>query len=386
MKIGKKSAPFLLSFLLLFQLWESVPAKAQDISEYEKRLAEITTQIESIKKKIKDEERKKTSMLSQLSQIGFQKKLIKNEIILNQTKLRKANQDLSALEKKIPSIEKKLDEEKQATEKILVTLYKLGKIDYFELMLKVKNAADFLIENKHLTLIARHQEKKISDYLDTLHELNESLSEAEKKKKEINALVLSSEQKNQELTAQEKKYRSFINKINSNKETYQLTIKELQERSEQLQHLMEKILKSPSSFPVNLTPMYEKKGSLPWPIQGKVITSFGLKRHPKFNTITKNNGIEISPQENSVVKCIHPGIVVYTDYFQGYGNLIIIDHGMSYYSLYGHCSNFVVAKGDAVRTGQPIAIVGDTSSLSGKSLYFEVRYKTKPLDPLKWLK
>jgi murein hydrolase activator len=386
MKIGKKSAPFLLGFLLLFQLWESVPAKAQDISEYEKRLAEITTQIESIKKKIKDEERKKTSMLSQLSQIGFQKKLIKNEIILNQTKLRKANQDLSALEKKIPSIEKKLDAEKHATEKILVTLYKLGKIDYFELMLKVKNAADFLIENKHLTLIARHQEKKISDYLDTLHELNESLSEAEKKKKEINALVLSSEQKNQELTAQEKKYRSFINKINSNKETYQLTIKELQERSEQLQNLMEKILKSPSSFPVNLTPMYEKKGSLPWPIQGKVITSFGLKRHPKFNTITKNNGIEISPQENSVVKCIHPGIVVYTDYFQGYGNLIIIDHGMSYYSLYGHCSNFVVAKGDAVHTGQPIAIVGDTSSLSGKSLYFEVRYKTKPLDPLKWLK
>ncbi len=386
MKKGVKSTSFLLAFLLFFWLLRAVPARAQDISEYEKRLAEITTQIESIKKKIKDEERRKSSMLSQLSQIGFQKKLLRNEIILNQTKLRKSNQELSALEKKIPSIQKKLETEKLAIEKILETLYKLGKIDYFELMLKVKNAADFLIENKHLTLIAKHQEKKISEYLDTLDELNESLAEAEKKKKDIKALVLSSEQKNRELIAQEKNYRSLINKINSSKESYQKTINELQERSEQLQNLMEKILKNPSSFPVNLSPMYEKRGSLPWPIQGKVISSFGIKRHPKFNTITKNNGIEISPGKNSVVKCIHPGIVVYTDYFQGYGNLIIIDHGMSYYSLYGHCSNFVVAKGDAVNSGQPIAIAGDTSSLSGKSLYFEVRYKTKPLDPLKWLK
>ncbi|MCD6517008.1 MAG: peptidoglycan DD-metalloendopeptidase family protein [Candidatus Aminicenantes bacterium] len=386
MKTGKKSTLFLFAFLLFFWLSRAAPVRAQDISEYEKRLAEITKQIETIKKKISEGQRKKSSILSQLSQIGFQKKLLKNEIILNQTKLKKANQELSVLEKKIPSIQKKLEEEKQAVEKILVALYKLGKIDYFELMLKVNDAAGFLIENKHLTLIARHQEKKISEYLYTLDELNESLSEAEKKKKEIKALVLSSEQKNQELISQEKRYTSLINRINSNKESYQKTIKELQERSEQLQNLMEKILKNPSSIPVNLIPMYEKKGSLPWPIQGKVISSFGLKRHPKFNTITKNNGIEISPGGNSVVKCIHPGIVVYTDYFQGYGNLIIIDHGMSYYSLYGHCSSFIVSKGDAVNSGQPIAIVGDTSSLSGKSLYFEVRYKTKPLDPLKWLK
>jgi septal ring factor EnvC (AmiA/AmiB activator) len=385
MKKKKKNIPFLLAFLLFFWLLRAAPIRAQDISEYEKRLAEITTQIETIKKKIMEGERKKSSMLSQLSQIGFQRKLLENEIILNQTKLKKANQELSALEKKIPSIQKKLESEKQAIEKILVTLYKLGKIDYFELMLKVNDAADFLTENKHLTLIARQQERKISEYLDTLDELNESLSEAEKKKKEIKALVLSSEQKNHELIAQEKKYSSLINKINSHKESYQKTINELQERSEQLQNLMEKILRNPSSFPVNLTPLYEKKGSLPWPLQGKVISSFGLKRHPKFNTITKNNGIELSPGTNSVIKCIHPGIVVYTDYFQGYGNLIIIDHGMSYYSLYGHCSNFIVSKGDAVNSGQPLAIVGETSSLSGKSLYFEIRYKTKPLDPLKWL-
>jgi septal ring factor EnvC (AmiA/AmiB activator) len=99
-----------------------------------------------------------------------------------------------------------------------------------------------------------------------------------------------------------------------------------------------------------------------------------------------NNGIEISAEKDTPVKAIHDGFVVYCDYFRGYGNLIIIDHGLAYYSLYGHCSDFLVEKGDIVRTGQPIALVGDSDSLVGPALYFELRFKTKPLNPLKWLK
>ena len=65
---------------------------------------------------------------------------------------------------------------------------------------------------------------------------------------------------------------------------------------------------------------------------------------------------------------------------------LIIDHGMSYYSLYGHCADFLVNKGDPVKGEQPIAMVGDIGSLKGATLYFEIRYKTKPLNPLQWLK
>ncbi len=372
---------FLVSILLAHS-----PASAQDLTEYEKRLAKINAQIKSLKKKIQESEKQKSSILSQLSQINFQKKLIQNELQLNQTKLEKANQELKALKKKIPSLQEKLEEEKQTIAKILVTLYKHGKINYLELMLKVKNAANLLTESKHLALLAKHQEQIISQYFQTMEELNQSLSQAEKKKNEINALVLNSTQKNQELIAQEKRYRSLIRKINTSKESYQKTLDELQERAEQLKGLMEKLIKDPTSHAFHLIPLYEQKGAIPWPLSGSVTSSYGLKRHPKFNTIIKNNGIEITPREDSIVKCIHPGIVVYSDYFQGYGNLIIIDHGMSYYSLYGHLSNFFVKKGDVVNPGQPIAVVGDTSSISGINLYFEIRYKTKPLDPLQWLK
>jgi septal ring factor EnvC (AmiA/AmiB activator) len=99
-----------------------------------------------------------------------------------------------------------------------------------------------------------------------------------------------------------------------------------------------------------------------------------------------NNGVEIAPpKENLAIRSVHAGKVVFADYFKGYGNLLIIDHGMTYYSLYGHCAKFLVQKGDIVKTDQPIAEAGDTGSLVGVSLYFEIRYKTKPLDPLQWL-
>ncbi len=118
-----------------------------------------------------------------------------------------------------------------------------------------------------------------------------------------------------------------------------------------------------------------------------MITSFGLQKHPRFNTITFNNGIEIVPKNNDrTIKAIHAGKVVYADTFQGYGDLIIIDHGLNYFSLYGHCAECLVTKGDWVKEGQPIAIAGDTGSLKGICLYFEIRYKTKALDPLQWLR
>jgi septal ring factor EnvC (AmiA/AmiB activator) len=87
-----------------------------------------------------------------------------------------------------------------------------------------------------------------------------------------------------------------------------------------------------------------------------------------------------------VVKTVHAGRVVYADYFEGYGYLVIIDHGLTYYTLYGHLgSEFLVKKGDYVQAGQSIGTVGEFGSLKEETLYFEIRHKTEPLNPLQWL-
>jgi septal ring factor EnvC (AmiA/AmiB activator) len=359
----------------------------QDVSEYQQRLAKISQQIEQLRLKIEEEEKKESTTLSRLGRIGFNKGLIKKEISLYAIQLEKANRELSSLDKSIPKLEAKLDEEKQSIEKILITTYKFGKFNFLQFMLQAENVGTLISENKNLTILAQYQEKIISNYMENLDQLETAEKELQTKKKEASRLIRNAEKKRKELQAQERKNKALITEIKKNKKLHLETLEELKVRAQQLLILIERLLKEEISFPIDLIPLYEKKGKLPWPIEGKVTTKFGLQRHPQFKTTTMNNGIEISPRKNYViVRSIHPGKVVYSDYFQGYGNLIIIDHGMSYYTLYGHCSDILVKKGDMVKAEQPIALVGDIGSFEGDSVYFEIRFKTKPLNPLQWLK
>jgi septal ring factor EnvC (AmiA/AmiB activator) len=127
------------------------------------------------------------------------------------------------------------------------------------------------------------------------------------------------------------------------------------------------------------------KGRLNWPIKGKVISSFGKKKSTRFDTYIVDNGIEIRPSDSDKVKAVYSGDVLFADYYKGYGNLIIIQHSRDLHSLYGHCEKFLKKKGESVTAGDIIAIVGDTGSTLGKSLYFEIRNQLKSQNPLKWL-
>jgi septal ring factor EnvC (AmiA/AmiB activator) len=386
-KMLEKSYRFIGISIILMLMISLDASGQQDVSKFQDRLTKISQQIEQLRLKIEEEEKKESTTLSQLERIGFNKGLIKKEISLYAIQLEKANRELSSLNKSIPELEAKLDEEKQSIDKILITTYKFGKFNFLQFMLQADNMGTLISENKHLTLLAQYQEKIISNYMENLDQLEAAEKELQAKKKEASRLIKNAEKKRKELQAQERKNRALITEIKKNKKLHLQTLEELKVRAQQLLILIEKLLKEKISVPINLIPLYEKKGKLPWPIEGKVTTEFGLQRHPQFKTTTMNNGIEISPRKNYViVRAIHPGKVVYSDYFQGYGNLIIVDHGMSYYSLYGHCSDILVKKGDLVKAEHPIALVGDIGSLEGDSVYFEIRFKTKPLNPLQWLK
>ena len=384
MNVSRPPVAILLAALFL------VPAVAhprQDVSEIEKRITRLNEQIRNIKAKIQEEEKKESSILSTLSRIGLTKKLIRSEMAANDALLEKTNGELKVLREDMVRRRKALEKEEQSIERTLVTLYKFGRFDFLKFALKAENTESFFTESKHLTFLARTQEIIISGYLAALVELGATEGRLEAKRKEVADLIQASEAKKRELESEEKKNRNLVAEVKLSRKSHEQALEELAESAKQLQILLRKIVEEEYTLPFAFVPLYEKKGKLPWPIQGRIITAFGLQKHPRFNTITLNNGIEIAPKkEKAIIQSVHPGRVVYADVFEGYGNLIIIDHGMAYYSLYGHCSEFLVAKGDAVKAGQPVALVGDSGSLNGECLYFELRFKTRALDPLQWLK
>jgi septal ring factor EnvC (AmiA/AmiB activator) len=128
------------------------------------------------------------------------------------------------------------------------------------------------------------------------------------------------------------------------------------------------------------------RGRLAWPADGRVVAEYGPQVNPRFGTKTFRNGIDIEAIEGSNIAAVFPGHVVYTGWFRGYGNLIIVDHGGEYYTVYAHAADIRVTEGDEVKQGQIIGTVGDTGSLQGPRLYFEVRHEGKPQDPTQWLR
>jgi len=362
-------------------------AQTQEAAEYEKRLNRIKSEIAGLRTKIADEEKKEKTMLSSLDRIGFTKSLLRNEMALLAMQLDKNRLELAAIRKNIPALQAGLDKEREALARILVILYKFGRFNLVRFILGAADLRSLLTENKNLSILAGSQERLIADYSQNLAELGQAAEALRIKEAEIQALIKTANGKKVSLDAEERKGRALVSEIQSNRKFHEQTMEELGVQARQLQDLLQKFEKQESVLPFPLVPFTEKRGKLPWPAGGKVVQLFGLQRHPRFNTVTMNNGVEIAaPESDLAVRAVHGGKVVFADYFAGYGNLMIIDHGQTYYSLYGHCAEFKVRTGDFVKAEQPIAVAGDTGSmLEIRTLYFEIRFKTKPLDPLQWL-
>ncbi len=359
----------------------------KNVADFEQRLNRINGQIKDLKSRLEAEARKESSILSSLARINLNRSLVARELAAQNVELERGRSELAAIQKNVRSLQAGIDRERGSIERTVVTLYKFGRLDFFQFLLQARDIETYASESKHLTLLARSQDEVVSGYLASLDELRAAQSALESKQRDLAEMSRAASLKRQELETEARKNTTLVRDIRQNRATYKQTLEELSESAEQLQALMNKIIAQEWVLPAAFVPLYERKGKLSWPLEGRIVTPFGFEKHPDFKTVVMNKGVEISPAKNkSLILAVHPGKVVYADYFQGYGNLLIVDHGMTYYTLYGHCSEFLAAAGDMVRSGQPVAVVGDSGSLKGECLYFEVRYKTKALDPLQWLK
>ena len=127
------------------------------------------------------------------------------------------------------------------------------------------------------------------------------------------------------------------------------------------------------------------KGLLKPPVQGKIINFFGPFKNTRYNVTNYRSGVDIRSDRGEPIHSVSGGRIMYADWFKGYGNMMIIDHGHSYCTLYAHLEEMFKQKGEAVKSGEVIATVGESGALSGPGLYFEVRHRGKPEDPQMWL-
>jgi septal ring factor EnvC (AmiA/AmiB activator) len=127
------------------------------------------------------------------------------------------------------------------------------------------------------------------------------------------------------------------------------------------------------------------RGKLPFPTEGVVEVGFGKVVNPRFNTITVQKGVDIRAAAGAPVRAVAPGKVVFAGWLRGYGNLLILDHGGGYHTLMAHLDTMKPEVGAEVQGGDEVGTVGDTGSLKGAYLYFEIRKSGQAVDPKSWL-
>jgi septal ring factor EnvC (AmiA/AmiB activator) len=187
-----------------------------------------------------------------------------------------------------------------------------------------------------------------------------------------------------------------LNKIRSNKKSLANYIDEKEAGIQQLESIIKKVLEDKARFEreerirqqqqaLKTKSFKSLKGNLPWPANGRIIAKFGRQWNPKLKTTTDNPGIDIKGQPGSEIRSIMNGVVTTITYLRGYGTTIIVDNGGGFYTVFSHLTNIQTHIDSEIRAGDVIAYMGDSGSINGAKLHFEIWGKGQKLDPEKWL-
>lgn len=357
--------------------------KKKELQRERKELGRIKSKISAEKKKITREVKREKSVLGRVRVANKKLNAYQKELLEYNKKLKDTNKKLLKIEAGLKKHRKRIRTEEDLLSKRLRAIYKEGDPSYLKVVVTASDPNDFLQRLKYITIIANYDAELISHYKSDMQILKGTKKELQKTAKNLTIYKKHIQKKKDEIFRERKKKQTLLYKIRNRKSTYEKVQNELLEASKELSTLIS-LLENSYLSDQSLT-FHERKGFLPWPVKGKVITTFGKVKNKRFQIYTFNNGIEISAPIGKNIRAIHDGEVLHSGTLKGYGLMVILGHGKDYYSLYAHLSKSFVQKGDKIKKSQTFAHSGDSDSLNGPSLYFEIRSKRIPEDPLKWL-
>lgn len=382
-----------LSILLisLFFVWDGF-VYAQDPTEHEieKLIEGEKTELERLKRKIEKQAKEISSMgkkesriLKTLENLDSKKKIRERELRIYRWNIKINKKQMEQLSRTIKLTEKRLSRQENLLGKRLRALYKEGKMFPVKVLFSARDYSDLIQKMKYLELQMSHDARIFGNYQKRLRQLREEEQKLVRAKGKLTQFENAALHKKNEIELEKGKKSGFLRKIKNKKIYFIQSRKELLKASENLNQLISRLeQKRVSGEGLSLA---DKKGHLIYPVSGKVLNRFGRVRDKRFGTHIINNGLNLRVKKGTEVYPIFQGSVLFADSLEGYGNLIIVGHGDNYHSLYGHLDKVFVQTGDHVRESQAIGLSGDTGSLVGETLYLELRYKGKPIDPVPWL-
>jgi septal ring factor EnvC (AmiA/AmiB activator) len=371
---------FLIGWMFFFgtpDLWAARTDQIdKDITQKKRDLKDIKKEINLTKEKEKEVRGKESSILGTLHLLEVELYQKEKELKQMETQLGQTQERLRQTKHQIVILSKGMEHTKEELFSRLIALYKMGRIPTEGLLLTSQSYPDLLRLDKYLRVIIDYDARLVETYRYQVVLKERYQEELVQDQFQWQRNISGIEKKKKEITKVSGEKRTLLKSIQNQKVVYQKLIGESGERAKELQTLVDKLEREKSLLAYGKSKYETLKGKLTPPVQGKVLSLFKEKGQ---------NGIEIKAPMGAEIRAVLSGKVLYADWFKGFGNIVIIDHGDHTFTVSGYCSELLKKPGDAVSQGEAIALVGSAGSLKGPCLYFEIRHHGKPQDPMEWL-
>lgn len=380
------------------------------------------TQLKDLQREAEKLEEKLKASQSELERMTQKERGVLSEVNATEQALdsarrqvREARAEMDTVQRKVEEIqqrytlfEKEIRSSEAYVAQRLVALYKLNWMGRVHLLATANSFFDFVNRKSGLERILSQDEavlEKLRGDQAALETLLEQLNASQTQKR---ASEIALNQRIASLAAEQERRGALLRKIRGEQELERAALLALRQAAQELESTIESfestvpvparvpekrpapstqlaVQAAPApSTPENLT-FESHKGLLDWPVKGKIISVFGPYTDQKSNLVNFQSGINIQAGRGEPIRAVADGYTIFANWFKGFGNMLIVDHGNHYYTVYAHLEELFKVKGDRVEKGEVIATVGDSGSLSGPALHFEVRHHGKPIDPLKWI-
>ena len=391
-----------LLFILIFAI-VSINLIAGETEDAKDNLNKIKKQINLIDKEIKKNSKVKKGLDKSLKKHEKAISATKKEIYKVKKKQKLNKKKLTKLNKKLKNLESELLKRKKLQNEILYQSYIKPKPGYLQLFLEGVNPNEVSRQINYIGFLTRAQNENILKINKTKEDINNTKKTTKKILKSATKLRKQKEKSAKKLEKKRKAKKATLNKITKKLKTQKskklklkqdekklssiiknlmlkLKAEEKKRKAEKKDITSEKKVVDIKAYKINFAKLKKK---LKLPVKGKVIYKYNSKRS---DTGTRWKGLFIKAKEGSNVKSVAAGQIIFSDWLRGFGNIIIIDHGKNYMSLYGNNESLLKQKGDYIKGGEVIALSGNSGGNKYNGLYYELRHNGKPFNPLKWTK
>lgn len=362
----------------------------QEIRQTSGVLDSIKTELEKGRSRLKELQNEEGNYLTRLEQIEKNIEGSKTYLDLLSSQIDSVQEVIKVLGDSLEIAQQKLNNRQKIMKTRLRQAYMSGISHPLVIILTSKSPLDLLNRVRYLEELNRYDRNLIKDIGNFKTEIGEKKTFHQNELENLSLLRDEKAQEQKTFIDEQKTRKTMLEDIRNQKENYAAMIAELEASQRELNAMIELLEKKRKKAREDIERKREiafekRQGKLPWPVDGSIVTKFGKVVHPVYKTVIMSNGIDIEAKKGQGVKSVAPGNVIHTGWMRGLGQLVIVDHAGGYISVYSHLQDILVSQDEQVEYGQVLGHVGETGSLGGAKLHFEIRKMAEALDPLKWL-